>query len=73
MQVHITAWAGYLFTGFIECLCYSMLMGDVTCARFSGGALAVDVAFLIYCAVLVFFIFWKKLYKETWYGMYLVL
>jgi len=33
-----------------------------------GGVLAVDVSYLIYSVVLLIFIFWKKFYKETWYG-----
>ena len=35
---------------------------------FRGGVLAVDVSYLTYSLVLLVFIFWKKLYKDTWYG-----
>jgi len=33
-----------------------------------GGALAVDLSYMTYSGVLLIFIFWKKLYKDTWYG-----
>jgi len=31
--------------------------------------LAIDVSYLTYSVVLLIFIFWKKLYKDTWYGL----
>ena len=35
---------------------------------FRGGVLAVDLSYMTYSIVLLIFIFWKKLYKDTWYG-----
>jgi len=35
---------------------------------FRGSALAVDISNLTYSIVLLIFIFWKKLYKDAWYG-----
>ena len=37
---------------------------------FSGGALALNVGYFLFALVLTIFVIWKKLYKDTWYGMY---
>ena len=36
--------------------------------HYRGGALAVDLSYMTYSGVLLIFICWKKLYKDTWYG-----